>query len=98
MRLHEMFQSPVKEVDQPAPEKTSKYDPELARTKKFAQQHYPTLDPDTAFDKLLQRSMQHGEKDDDRQDLEINNLKHQIDSLRKDLSKIVQQTDMKKGT
>lgn len=88
----------VKEVEQAAPEKTAKYDPELARTKKFAQQHYPTLDPDTAFDKLLQRSMQHGEKYDSRQDAEIHGLKQQITALKKEITNVLQQIDMKKGT
>ena len=44
-------------------------DPELKQAKQFAVQHYPEFanDPDMAFDKWVQRSLEHGQEDDQKQ-------------------------------
>jgi hypothetical protein len=81
---------------EPAQHKGQKYDPELARYKKFAQAHFPTLDPEAAFDKLLQRSMQHGEQDDDRQDRDLKQLHQEVAALQAEISDVRRRIDMKK--
>ena len=87
IKLSEAPPELVKETDA----ENRRYDPELANAKKFAKIHYSTLDPDNAFDKLLQRSIDHSEKDDARQDAEIKalsvqvaNLEHTVNQLKKE--------------
>lgn len=78
---------PVRENDSQKPQKAKvDYDPELARMKRFAAAHYPNLSPDAAFQKLMQRSMEHGKKDDDRQDAEIKALATQVANLEQTVS------------
>ena len=95
MRLFDLMESP----EDNRPHNGPKYDPELANAKRFAQLHYPTLDPDSAFDKLLQRSMKHGEEDDDRQDDEIKALSLQVANLEKTVNQLKQEhSKMRKAT
>ena len=92
IKLSEAPPELVRETD-----RTPRYDPELVRLKKFASVHYPTLDPDTALDKYMQRSLKHSEEDDRRQDdeiaaiaLQVSNLEQSVNQLKKQHAKMQQ--------
>ena len=76
--------------NQPIDEKKeSKFrDPELLRTKQFAKMHYPTYDPDTAFEKWVQRSLKHSEQEDTQQDKILARLTNKVDALSKKLNRM----------
>lgn len=69
------------EEDQSKGRSAADYDQELANAKRFAQMHYPKLDPEQAFDKWVQRSLKHSEVDDRLQDKKIDNLVQQVSDL-----------------
>lgn len=75
--------------NQPVDEKKNTYrDPELIKTQQFVKTHYPTYDPDTAFEKWIQRSLKHSEQEDTQQDKILARLVAKVDMLNKKLSKM----------
>jgi hypothetical protein len=71
-------------------------DPGLAAAKQFAQSHYPGLaaDPESAFDKWVQRSLMHSSIDDKLQDRALKQMATKIT----DLQSKIQQLRQSQGT
>jgi hypothetical protein len=58
-------------------------DPELEKTLNYAQRHYSGYDKEGAYNKLIQRSMKHGEETDTEQGQEIRQLKRDVKNIRR---------------
>jgi hypothetical protein len=69
-------------------------DPELARTKQFAKQHYPGMaDPESAFDKWVTRSLMHSDRDDHDQDKRLQQLAADIAAVKTKIQALQQNAD-----
>jgi hypothetical protein len=69
-------------------------DPELARTKQYAKQHYPGMaDPESAFDKWVSRSLMHSDKDDHDQDKRLQQLAADIAAVKTKIQSLQQNAD-----
>lgn len=69
--------------------KSPTMDPELAFTRNFASTHYPDMpDPESAFEKFIQRSLDHARADDDNQDVEINDVEKRLSAVEKELARL----------
>ena len=69
-------------------------DPELARTKQYAKQHYPGMaDPESAFDKWVSRSLMHSDKDDHDQDKRLQQLAKEITAMKTKIQSLQQNAD-----
>jgi hypothetical protein len=63
-------------------------DPELYRSKEKARQHYTSVSPKDAFDKLTQRRLDHAEHDDRAQDKKIAELSAALSEIEAEMAKI----------
>ena len=70
-------------------------DAELTQAKAFARTHYPGMaaDPDTAFDKWVQRSLMHSNKDDHEQNKKIQQLATDIAAVKAKIQGLQQNAD-----
>jgi hypothetical protein len=69
-------------------------DPELARTKQYAKQHYPGMaDPESAFDKWVTRSLMHSDRDDHDQDKRLQQLSADIAAVKTKIQALQQNAD-----
>jgi hypothetical protein len=69
-------------------------DPELARTKQYAKQHYPGMaDPESAFDKWVTRSLMHSDRDDHDQDKRLQQLAADIAAVKTKIQALQQNAD-----
>ena len=70
-------------------------DAELTQVKAFARTHYPGMaaDPDTAFDKWIQRSLMHSSADDKHQDTDIARLAKEISLVKSKLQTLQKSID-----
>ena len=63
-------------------------DPELYKARQKAQQHYTSVSPKDAFDKLTQRRLDHAEHDDKAQDNKIAELSAALSDIEAEMAKI----------
>jgi len=70
-------------------------DSELNAIKNYAKRHYPNLaaDPESAFDKWVQRSLMHSNVDDHEMDQKIRRMAAEIASLKTKIQSLKQQAD-----
>jgi hypothetical protein len=70
-------------------------DSELNAIKTYARRHYPNLaaDPESAFDKWVQRSLMHSNVDDHEMDQKIHRMAAEIASLKTKIQSLKQQAD-----
>jgi hypothetical protein len=69
-------------------------DPELARTRQYAKQHYPGMaDPESAFDKWVTRSLMHSDRDDHDQDKRLQQLAADIAAVKTKIQTLQQNAD-----
>ena len=69
-------------------------DPELARTRQYAKQHYPGMaDPESAFDKWVTRSLMHSDRDDHDQDKRLQQLAADIAAVKTKIQALQQNAD-----
>ena len=69
-------------------------DPELAKAKQYAKQHYPGMaDPESAFDKWVSRSLMHSDKDDHDQDKRLQQLAADIAAVKTKIQSLQQNAD-----
>lgn len=68
-------------------------DPALFKTKEYAKVHYPLYrgDEDEAFDKWVQRGLNHSEENDFEHEDQIEQLEKQVDSLEKRVDQLENQ-------
>lgn len=58
-------------------------DPEMEKTLNYAKRHYAGYDDESSFNKLVQRSMKHGEETDVEQGQEIRQLKRDVARIKR---------------
>ena len=69
-------------------------DPELAKAKQYAKQHYPGMaDPESAFDKWVTRSLMHSDRDDHDQDKRLQQLAADIAVVKTKIQALQQNAD-----
>ena len=69
-------------------------DPELAKAKQYAKQHYPGMaDPESAFDKWVTRSLMHSDRDDHDQDKRLQQLAADIAAVKTKIQALQQNAD-----
>ena len=69
-------------------------DPELAKAKQYAKQHYPGMaDPESAFDKWVTRSLMHSDRDDHDQDKRLQQLAADIAAVKTKIQALHQNAD-----
>jgi hypothetical protein len=69
-------------------------DPELAKAKQYAKQHYPGMaDPESAFDKWVTRSLMHSDRDDHDQDKQLQQLAADIAAVKTKIQALQQNAD-----
>ena len=69
-------------------------DPELAKVKQYAKQHYPGMaDPESAFDKWVTRSLMHSDRDDHDQDKRLQQLAADIAAVKTKIQALQQNAD-----
>ena len=69
-------------------------DPELAKAKQYAKQHYPGMaDPESAFDKWVTRSLMHSDRDYHDQDKRLQQLAADIAAVKTKIQALQQNAD-----
>lgn len=68
-------------------------DAEVDQAIQFAKTHYPGLDPESAFRKLVVRSLKHAEEDSTKQDDRIAELEATLQELQDSLESVLDQVD-----
>jgi hypothetical protein len=97
--MHASYQDrenqPVSEKKQSVVDPKLKKDPELYRSKLFAKQHYPSFsqDPEEAYDKWVQRSLQHSEEEDIKHNAAIKALSRKIADMERKIATVRENAD-----
>lgn len=74
-------------------EEKAESDAEVDQAIQFAKTHYPGLDPESAFRKLVVRSLKHAEEDSTKQDDRISELEATMQELQDSLEAVLDQVD-----